>query len=73
MSDDFITLIQNNIKSSIITAWIPEDTLTSGTFVANNTALKSVIHCITAQLQFAVTRMIINFGKHAVILVAFNV
>ena len=39
MSDDFVALIPNNIKSSIITI-PPEDTPLSGTFVANNTALK---------------------------------
>ena len=48
MSDDFVTWIPNNIKSSIITV-PPEDTPMSGTFVANNTALKSVFQRISAQ------------------------
>ena len=40
MSDDYVWIL-NNIKSSIITV-SPEDTSISGTFVANNTVLKSV-------------------------------
>ena len=48
MSDDFVTWIPNNIKSSIITV-PPEDTPMSGTFVANNTALKAVFQRISAQ------------------------
>ena len=48
MSDDFVTWIPNNIKSAIVTV-PPEDTPMSGTFVANNTALKSVFTRISAQ------------------------
>ena len=50
MSDNFVTLIPNNIKSSTIT--VPaEDSPISGvnTFVANNTALKSVFQRKAAQ------------------------
>ena len=36
MNDDFVTWIRNNIKSIP-----PEDTPSSGTFVANNTAAKA--------------------------------
>jgi len=48
MSDDFVTWIPNNIKSSIITV-PPEDTQMSGTFVANTTAIKGVFQRISAQ------------------------
>ena len=48
MSDDFVTWIPIIIKSSIITV-PPKDTPMSGTFVANNTALKSVFQRISAQ------------------------
>ena len=48
MSEDFVTWIPNNIKSSIIR--IPDDdTPLSGTFVANTTAIKSVFQRISAQ------------------------
>jgi tubulin beta len=48
MSEDFVTWIPNNIKSSIIRV-PPEDTEMSGTFVSNTTALKSVFQRISAQ------------------------
>jgi tubulin beta len=48
MSDDFVTWIPNNIKSSIINI-PPEDTPMSGTFVANSTAIKGVFQRISAQ------------------------
>jgi tubulin beta len=48
MSEDFVTWIPNNIKSSIIKV-PPEDVQMSGTFVANTTALKSVFQRISGQ------------------------
>ena len=48
MSEDFVTWIPNNIKSSIITV-PPETTSISGTFVANTTAIKAVFQRISAQ------------------------
>jgi tubulin beta len=48
MSEEFVTWIPNNIKSSIITV-PPEDSPMSGTFVANTTALKAVFQRISAQ------------------------
>ena len=48
MSDNFVTYIPNNIKLSIITV-PPQDTPLSCTFVANNTALKSIFPRISAQ------------------------
>jgi tubulin beta len=48
MSEDFVTWIPNNIKSSIIKV-APEDVAMSGTFVSNTTALKSVFQRISAQ------------------------
>jgi tubulin beta len=48
MSEDFVTWIPNNIKSSIIRV-PPEDTPMSGTFVANTTAVKAVFQRISAQ------------------------
>ena len=48
MSDDFVTWIPNNIKSSIITV-PPEDSAMSGTFVANTTAIKQVFERISSQ------------------------
>ena len=47
-SDDFVSWIPNNIKSTIITV-PPHDCDMSGTFVANNTALKTVFQRIGAQ------------------------
>jgi len=47
MADDFVTWIPNNIKSSIISV-PPEDTLLSGTFVANTTAIKGVFQRISS-------------------------
>merc|ERR1712228_1085827 len=48
MSDDFVTWIPNNIKSSLI-AVPPEGSEISGTFVANTTAIKGVFQRIIAQ------------------------
>ena len=48
MSEDFVTWIPNNIKSGIVSV-APEDTLMTGTFVANTTAIKSVFQRISAQ------------------------
>jgi tubulin beta len=48
MSDDFVSWIPNNIKSSIINI-PPEDSPLSGTFVANTTAIKGVFQRISAQ------------------------
>merc|ERR1712218_236881 len=48
MSDDFVTWIPNNIKSSLI-AVPPEGSEISGTFVANTTAIKGVFQRISAQ------------------------
>jgi len=48
MSDDFVTWIPNNIKSSIINV-PPQESAMSGTFVANTTAIKSVFTRISAQ------------------------
>jgi tubulin beta len=48
MSDDFVTWIPNNIKSSIIKV-PPNDLKMSGTFVANTTALQEVFQRISAQ------------------------
>ena len=48
MSDDFVTWIPNNIKSSIITV-PPTDTKMSATFVSNTTAIKGVFQRISAQ------------------------
>ena len=50
MSDDLVTWIPNNIKSSIITV-PPKDTPITCTFVANNAAPKSVFQRISAQFQ----------------------
>jgi len=47
MAEDFVSWIPNNIKSSIITV-PPEDTLMSGTFVANTTAIKGVFQRISS-------------------------
>jgi len=47
MAEDFVNWIPNNIKSSIITV-PPEDTLLSGTFVANTTAIKGVFQRISS-------------------------
>jgi len=48
MSDDFVTWIPNNIKSTIINV-PPQESAISGTFVANTTAIKSVFTRISAQ------------------------
>jgi tubulin beta len=48
MSDDFVTWIPNNIKSSIIET-PPTGIKMSGTFVANTTALQEVFQRISAQ------------------------
>ena len=48
MSDDFVTWIPNNIKSSIINI-APDSTPISGTFVANTTAIKGVFQRISSQ------------------------
>jgi len=48
MSDDFVTWIPNNIKSSIIEI-PPEGSDFSATFVANTTAIKGVFQRISAQ------------------------
>jgi tubulin beta len=47
MAEDFVNWIPNNIKSSIISV-PPEDTLMSGTFVANTTAIKAVFQRISS-------------------------
>jgi len=47
MAEDFVNWIPNNIKSSIISV-PPEDTLMSGTFVANTTAIKGVFQRISS-------------------------
>jgi len=48
MSDDFVSWIPNNIKSSLISI-PPEGSAMSGTFVANTTAIKGVFQRISAQ------------------------
>merc|ERR1712087_604489 len=50
MEDDFVQLIPNNIKSSIISV-PPEGTPMSGTFVANTTAIKGAFQRISAQFS----------------------
>jgi tubulin beta len=47
MAEDFVNWIPNNIKSSIINV-PPEDTLMSGSFVANTTAIKGVFQRISS-------------------------
>jgi len=47
MAEDFVNWIPNNIKASIINV-PPEDTLLSGTFVANTTAIKGVFQRISS-------------------------
>merc|ERR1711933_625895 len=48
MSDDFVSWIPNNIKSSLISI-PPEGSAMSGTFVTNTTAIKGVFQRISAQ------------------------